>query len=229
MKGVASMSDDQARRFAGGAGLVGVVLYVVTALLIVDFPGIGTSAPELASYVAGHKAQLLWEVFLWGGVVAATLSFLAGFWLLLRRAGDGVEMLATLGLIGGVVVYAIVLGGFGPLLTLGYRAGSLAPAEIKALVDQTLLGTTLSGFPTLVSLVAFSLAVLRTRLLPGWVAWLGIVVGLVHIVAAGSLAQDGLFSPSGVPIYVAPVLYYVWMLVVSAYLLRGPRAAARGT
>lgn len=226
-KGKPDMSDEQAARYTGVAGLIGVALYVVTVVLIIDFPGINTPAAQLATYAASHQTQLLFEAFVWGAVVVATLSFLVGLWFTLRSGANDVQVTAMLGLVAGVMVYTIVLGGFGPLLTLGYRAHSLAPDTIKLLVDQTLLGTTLSGFPTFVSLGAFSLAILRTRMLPAWAAWLGIVVGVVHIVAAGSLAGDGLFSPSGVPVYVAPLLYYIWMLTISILLLRSPQAATQ--
>ena len=67
---------------------------------------------------------------------------------------------------------------------------------------------------------AFGAALLLTRLLPRWVAWFAGVVALVHLVSAAAYAQSGMLSPSILPGLVAPLLYYVWVVVVSVILWR---------
>jgi uncharacterized membrane protein len=61
------------------------------------------------------------------------------------------------------------------------------------------VSATLSAFPTIVSVVAFSLLLVRT----------------------GAFAQDGFFSPSVVSVFVAPPLYFLWILILSVALLLG--------
>lgn len=223
------MTTDHIHRFTALSGIVGFVLYVASALLILDFPGVGATPHQMASYVASHSNQLLLEGFLWGAITAATICFLTGLWGTLRTADRAPDVLATLALGAGLVTYAIVLAGMVFLLVLGYRGKVLAPAEVGLLADLTLLGATVSAFPTVVSVGAFALLILRTRLLPGWIGWLGIVVAAAHLAAAGSFAADGPLSPSGVPVYVAPFLFYIWMVVAAASLLVGRRAAQGST
>jgi hypothetical protein len=41
----------------------------------------------------------------------------------------------------------------------------------------------------------------------------------------GALARDGFFAPSVIGGYVAPLMFYAWVLAFSVLLLRGPAKA----
>ncbi|MGH2501627.1 MAG: hypothetical protein ACRDID_03825, partial [Ktedonobacterales bacterium] len=192
-----------------------------------DLPSIGDSPRVWAAYAASHSPQLLGEVYVWGAVAAATMAFLAGLWRLLRRAAPGFETLATLALGSGMVIWAVALAGLAPVLELGYRASALDAATAGSLGDMALLGATLSAFPTAVSVGAFSLVILRSGVAPRWVGWLGILVAAAHLASAGAFAHDGFFSPSVVSVFVAPPLYYLWMLALSLALLLAKARVAR--
>jgi hypothetical protein len=215
-----STTNLSAKRFTEISGIIGVILYAVGDALIADIPSISAPAHTMATYVASHQTQFLLFVFVWGATVAATLSFLTGLWSILRHLNGASDVLATLALGAGYVVWAIVLGGLVPALELGYRSGQ-SEAVVKMLSDLALLGATLSAFPTIVSVVAFSLLILRTGAFARWVGWFGFVVGLAHLLAAGAFAQDGFFSPSVVGVFVAPPLYFLWILILSVSLLLG--------
>lgn len=219
------MTDAAVRRFTATAGIAGVLLYAVSAYLIFDLPSIGDPARIWSAYAASHAPQLLGEVYVWGGVAAATMCFLAGLWSVLRRVASDSEPLVTLGLGAGFLIWAIVLAGLAPLLELGYRSGALDPASAKSLGELALLGATLSAFPTAVSVGAFSVVILRTGAIARWVGWFGILVVAAHLAAAGAFAQAGFFSPSVVSVFVAPPLYYLWMLLLSIALLFARHAA----
>jgi hypothetical protein len=214
------MVDSRVRRFTAIAGVIGAALYAVSAALIYDLPDINASASVWSSYVASHGPQLLGEVYVWGAVTAAVACFLAGLWSVLRHVERASDMLATLGLGAGFMIWAIALAGFAPALVLGYRAGALESVTVKSLSDLLLLGATLSAFPTAVSVGAFSALILRTGAIARWVGWFGFLVVLAHLAAAGAFAQDGFFSPSVVSVFVAPPFYFFWVLIVSVALLR---------
>lgn len=208
------------QRFAAIAGIVSLVLYLVGDALIFDLPPINSSAATLASYVASHQGQMLAFVYVWGATVAAALCFLAGVWSLLRRSDRVSELLATLGLGSGFVIWAIVLAGLAPVVAAGYLSTTLDPTTAKLLITLALLGATLSAFPTAVSVGAFSALILRTGALPRWVGWAGVIVIVAHLLAAGAFAESGFFSASVVSVFVAPPLYFLWVLLVSVTLLR---------
>ena len=213
------MVDARIQRFTAVAGIASVLLYALGDVLIIDLPPINESAQTFASYTASHGTQLLIFVYVWGVTVAAVLCFLTGFWSVLRGAERTSALLSTLGLGSGYLIWAIVLAGLGPVLVLGYLSHSLDPTTTKMLITLALLGATLSAFPTVVSVGAFSLLILRTGGAPRWIGWFGVVVVLAHLAAAGAFAQDGFFSPSVVSVFVAPPLYFSWVLLISTALL----------
>ncbi len=215
------MTDSSLRRFTAIAGIVGVILYVLGDVLISDLPPISASAHTIAAYAASHQTQFLSFVYIWGATVASTICFLTGLWSILRHDDRASEVLATLALGAGYMIWAIVLGGLAFVLELGYRAAALDPATARLLSDMAVLGATLSAFPTAVSVGAFSVLILRTGALARWVGWFGFIVVAAHLVAAGAFAQDGFFSPSVVSVFVAPPLHFAWVLFASlAVLLR---------
>jgi hypothetical protein len=213
------MKNVSLRQLTALAGIASVILYVLGDALISDLPSINASAGTFATYAAGHQAQLLIFVYVWGATVAFNLVFLTGLWSVLRHDAQASEVLSTLALGAGFIVWAIVLGGLIFVLELGYRSATLAPATAKLLSDLALLAATLSAFPTVVSVGAFSVLILRTGALARWIGWLGFVVVAAHLVAAGAFAQDGLFSPSVVSVFVAPPLFFLWVLIASLALL----------
>ncbi|HEY7340633.1 MAG TPA: hypothetical protein VH591_07120 [Ktedonobacterales bacterium] len=207
------------RRFIALAGIASVILYALGDALIADLPSIDAPARTFAAYAAGHQTQLLMFVYVWGATVAFNVVFLTGLWSFLRHDARASEILSALALGSGYMVWAIVLGGLVFVLELGYRSASLDPATAKLLSDLALLAATLSAFPTAVSVGAFSMLILRTGALARWIGWLGFIVVAAHLVAAGAFAQDGFFSPSVVSVFVAPPLFFIWILITSFAVL----------
>jgi hypothetical protein len=213
------MKDVPLRRFTALAGIVSVILYALGDALIADLPSINAAASTFAFYATGHQTQLLMFVYVWGATVAFNLVFLTGLWSIMRPDERGSEVISTLALGAGYMVWAIVLAGLIFVLELGYRSATLEPATAKLLSDLALLAATLSAFPTVVSVGAFSVLILRTGALPRWIGWLGFVVVAAHLVAAGAFAQDGFFSPSVVSVFVAPPLFFIWVFIASLAVL----------
>jgi Domain of unknown function (DUF4386) len=213
------MDTAHVRRFTAISGFLAFVLYVASVVLIFDIPTIDAPTSSLASYVGTHQARLFAEAIIWGFATVATVCFISGLWSLLRDAVPNARMLAMLALGAGLLTYALVQGNFVFTLALAFRPHGYSPDITQLLYDLTLLGVTLAGLPTALSTVAFSLLMLRSSLVPNWVAWLGFLVAMLHVVAAVSFASGGWFSPSGIGVFVSPPLYYLWILAASAFLL----------
>ena len=129
-------------RLAGFAGILSVGLGI--AGIVVDemetFPGTGSTAGEIASFVQAHRPELLIAMLLNTAAVSLWLVFGAGVWLWLREtAGREVTTL-------GARLALVVLGVFGPLggeLVLGEAgvdgAGLDAGVAVDALVRVDLV------------------------------------------------------------------------------------------
>lgn len=220
------MGDAQVRRFTALAGCGAFLFYLVSALLILDAPSIDSAPRVLAAYAMTHRTALFLEVVMWGLATCAVVAFAAGLWAVLRRAEGEPAVFAMLVGLALLLTQTLVLSGLSALLVLGYRADTLALSTVQLLFDLTYLGAALSAFPTALAMLAFAVLNFRTAAFPVWTAWLAVVVALLHLIAGVSFAPSGLFSPSGVGVYVAPPAFFVWILAVGLVLLR-TRASQR--
>src|SRR5262249_28105053 len=105
------MSDAHVRRFTALSGGAAFVLYLISALLILDAPPCDATSQALARYSTGHSTTLLLEVVVWGPATCATIAFAVGLWVLLRRTEGDPGLLAMLFLAAMIVTQTIVLGG----------------------------------------------------------------------------------------------------------------------
>jgi hypothetical protein len=214
------MSDAQVHRFTALSGGAAFVLYVISALLILGVPGVGSTAQAFAQYAAGHSTALLLEVVVWGLATCATIAFAVGLWVLLRRAEGEPGLLAMLFLAAMLLTQTIVLSGFPELLVLGYRGSVLAPSDVRLLFDLTYLGIALSAFPTALATGTYAVLVWRTAALPRWTAWLALLVAALHLIGGVSFAASGVVSPSGIGVFLAPPVFFLWILAVSVMVER---------
>lgn len=213
------MSSWAGPRFTAGSGALAVVLYGVVAAMMSDAPGVEVGAPEVHAWVAGHRNEMLAAAYLWGLCTCATMGFLAGLWGALKERSP---TFAMLGLAGGFSVFTLAFAGFALWLGAAYGVAHQPPATTKLLADLNYLFVSMTGFPTAVSMGGFLAAMHRHPRVPAALQGLGVVVVAAHLLSAGAFAASGLLSPSGVGVYVAPVLYYLWILGVSLALLRDP-------
>lgn len=190
-------------------GIASFVLYGAVAALMIDMPGVDVSADAQHAFVREHRTAMLIGTYLWGLCTCATFAFLTGLWSVLKKKHEGH---ATLGLGAGFAIFTLALAGFGLSLGSAYGVEHHPAATTKLLNDLNFLFVCLTGFPTAASMIA-SAAVKDG--MPGWLKWSAVGIALVHLVSGGSFAMSGILSPSGLGIYVAPVLYYVWILAAA--------------
>jgi hypothetical protein len=214
------LTKNQINKFTGISGIISALLYIAVALILVDSPDLRTPDAQVLNFLRVNRSMVLSAIYLWGICISATYCFLTGFWAISRKAEKEPGLLSTLGLGSGFVIFAVALCGFIFALGAAYLADSLAPATAGLLNSLTILSVALTGFPTAVSMVAFSAVILKTGFLPGWLGKAGLFVALLHLISGGAFAGSGLLSPSGIGVYVAPVFYYLWILITSIIILR---------
>jgi hypothetical protein len=221
------INDATIARLTAGAGLAVVVLFIVASAIASPFeaPKANSGAAKVVEYFGEDRGRFLASMYLnalaW---CAAFLVFVVGLRALLRRSEEPSALLSSIGLAGGVVQAAVLTIFFLMGAVLSYRAALIVdPTVASALYDAQLLLNNFSGFPSAVCLGGFAAAILTTRQLPPWVAWLGIAVAFLHLVAAADFARHGLFSPTGVFGFGAPIGYALWMAAVSLAVFRRER------
>jgi hypothetical protein len=211
------------RRLAAWSGIGFVVLILIATFAPAAAPpSLDDSATKVASYFADKHDQLI--IGNVANTVATLLAtiFLVGVYSLLReRDGTGREPWALVGLVGAILVGAVVTMGQAMSSLAILRAG--APGEAKFLSDLAIEVFTLAGILIAVNLLGFSMAITRSRALPSWTAGLGFVTAAVGTIGAFSAGMSNdLLNIVG---FAAFILFLLWVLLVAIVLLR-PAAGA---
>ena len=199
-------------RLAALGGVLYVVLFVVGTILAVGDEPAGDAPPsEVVHWYAdaGHRHRIL----LGWALVALGLFFFLWFLSALRQAllrlvGEG--LLTTLATIGGGIYAALALAGVAVNMAIKTMSDDtyhhhVYPDLIHAANDAGYVLHSTGGVGVGAMMIAASLAVVRTRVLPVVVGWLGVLFGIVALASI-------VFFPW--------FLIALWLLVASVLLLR---------
>ena len=191
---------------------IGGILYVAGFLII--FAGSGDSGETPADFVEYAQDKHDWLVV--SSVVALVavlflIWFVAGLAARVRRVGDAASAAAVS--IGGAAFIAMsttaIMVWTAPALDLEGDSGrALAQAEAYLTMDDfgwMMLGA--AGVAIGAMAIAASLVALRSRTVPAWLGWVGVVLGVASLATVAFL---GMFA------------WLVWILVASILMLWKP-------
>ena len=212
------MSDQRVVQLtvASGAFVVASMVLAIAAFPS-SLPAAAASPDALTRIFAIDRSTVLLSMYLTGlGWGAAYLVFLVALRHQLQTRAPETELSATIGVAGGISQSICILL-FALFFTLAsLRAGGqLEPTVVQLLSDGAALSNNVSGFGTALCLGAFTTAFRRAGGFPGWLLWLGWAVVAIHLVSAGTFAESGPLSPTGVPSSLAPFGTTLWVACVS--------------
>ena len=175
-------------RWAALGGVLYVVLFVVGVILLVGGDPKGDAPPaEVVRWYADaghrHRISLGWAV------VGLGLFFFLWFLSALRQAlirlvGGG--FLTTLATVGGAVYAALALAAIGVNMAIKTMSDDtyhhqVFPELIHAANDTVYVLHSTGGVGVGAMMIAASLAVVQTRVLPVVVGWLGVAAGIIAL------------------------------------------------
>jgi hypothetical protein len=203
----------QLDRWAPLGGIIFVVLMVVGTTFVADVPDPDAPQQQLASYLAdsGNHTRNIVGAYLWVVGALAFLWFVTGLRSVLRGAEGGTGALSNLVFGAGVVFAAVWMVSAAAFAAVAYAVGLRGatvsdPDFVKVLPQMAwmilLLG---AGFAGLLLVLTTSILSMKTRVLPRWLAWLGIVVAIALLFDV---------------VYVNIVPLLIWVLAASIVLLR---------
>jgi hypothetical protein len=197
-------------RFAPLTGVIFVVLLVIGFIpLGGDTPGTDDSAAKITSFYSDHQTKEILAVI----AVALAALFLALFAVAIRdylRDTGGGEFWPTVAMVGAAISVAglFVAGGMHIALIDGANLShnrTLSPDAMVAL--NALDNDNFLAFSVPLGIMMFGAAgsVLKGgAALPKWLAWVGVVIGIVFFTPVGFIA----FALSGIWIIIASVMMY---------------------
>lgn len=177
-------------------------------------------AAEIQRYFTEHRGTVQAFSLLQAIAAIALLGFAVALAASVRRAADEAGVLSGLTLGGGVLAAATLLLSASFSWVLARPATAEAPALVRALHDLAFLTGGPGHVPWFGVLIgAGSLAALRVRTLPGWIAWLGIAVAALSLLSVISMVV----LPAAILLPLGRFLGFVWIVAVSLVLARGGR------
>ena len=177
---------------------------------------------EVVAYYSGSQSAAMALAAFQALSAVALLVFATCVVLFLRRmpADQGALVQVTRG--AGILAALFLLASALFALALTQAAAGGDPTLVGTLRSLNFLtGGTLHVAALGLFIGAASLTARRTGALPGWIAWLGIVQGLVAVLSLTSL----LVYYAALFILLGRILGFVWCTVLSVALARGRRPA----
>jgi hypothetical protein len=224
------MEDPRWERYGAASGILAVLAIIAGFLVFPMPPDVDAATPKVAKYYIDHKDGVRAAIALFTLALLFFTWFLATLRAALNRAEGPVGRLSMLAFGAGLIASALLAVNFGATATAAFRPEQ-TPAEVtRALNDLGLMVAAVSAFALVASLLATALVVLRTGVLPPWVAWLSGVAALFNAITIASIFTDnGAFAADGAFGFFIPfLLFVVWLLATSIALLRSLGATAAG-
>ena len=217
------MKESHELRWGGVAGVAAVVVAIIGRLVMGNAPQITESAMTIWDIwpSAGPRfmvAALLYAVaialFLWFGVALATVF---------RRSDEASDAPAMV-LAGYVVLAATGFIGISVFAGMTYAVTTHRP--LLAIAAGPYIALTvmdaIMGIALAVPFAASAAAIMRTHVFPQWMAWCAIIVAVVSVLGALTVASTGgPLAPGGALVAFVPgVLTALWVLAASWLLIR---------
>ena len=227
---VATDASTAWERYFWAAGIIFVIALVSEVVISVGIPvNQDDSAAKIASELDEHRKRLLAVACLSIVYAAAFVIYLWRLYDLLRGSADRRQALSSLVLVGGILFVSLhAVSDIGIIGMLGAKLATFS-AEHDQGVAYTLYLTTFSldsvgdVFGSLFA-VATGLLVMRSGVLPRWLAWVAILVGVLFFLQGFGLG--GVIHLFGLVLdLIGFVLLLIFVLVSSVILLRRENAA----
>ena len=216
------MDDTKWEQYGALAGLVFVVLVVLSAFIAGSPPEPDDRARKIAEYFFDNSGRIKAGSYLGALAIPPFLFFLGSIWSRIRRVEDA-RRLATIAVGGGVIAATLATAG-GAVTTT--TALLITEAGLGAKFFFVLGGalTASSGFGAAAFTAAISVAAVRNATFPEWLGYAGLAIAVGWLVAGLSLVtlSSGVFFIG----FIVFLVWLIWVLLISYFLYRPQTQAA---
>lgn len=205
------MANQNVQRLAPLTGVLFVVLTAASFLVTGEPPDNDAPAREIVDFYADKEGQVIFGAVLASLAAVSLLFFAATVRRALRRGEQDMGVLSMAALGGGIVAAAGIATDSAFRFVLADGADDISPVAMQTIhaLWSTFFFPMVVGIGALVLAVSF--AAIRTRVIPVWLAWVGILIFVVFFTPAGFIA----FLVSG-----------LWIAALSVLLWRQEPAAS---
>ena len=208
------MNDRNWERWGALGGILFVVLVAVSAILPGNPPMTSDSAKKISDFLVDHDDEVRWAGYLGALAVVPFFWWLGSVWRMMRRGEGGSPRLAVMAALGGAFGIAMATVGaviLSAIPIVGVRTLGLVTTRTLYVIATNLGVATLFGIGAF--LLAYSVVIIRSAVLPRIMGWLGVLIGIVCLVGGATVAtdKDAVFDVA----FVGFIASLLWVLVVS--------------
>jgi hypothetical protein len=200
-------------RYAPLSGLVFAVL-LVASIIVGGFDSVDSndSVGKVVAYWAKNDSEQMASAIISAIAMVPFLWFLGVLRSRFQEAEGGSHRLASTAFAGGIALAAFALVDSSMQFATAESVGDIPPVATQTL--NALYNNFFFGFPVGVGVfqLASGLVILRTGLLPSWLGWVAVVLGIVSFL-----------GPIG---FIASFVLFIWVAIVSVMLYRNQGPAA---
>jgi hypothetical protein len=173
----------QLRRWVGLGGLALVVVILATIIGTPNDPDATTGPAKVARFALDHRGGLYLNAYLTSVTVLIGTAFLWYLREVVAPAASGPgRRLANLGFAGGLLFLAGGIFSAGASFAMADVAKHAAPSVLQTLNIFSEDVNSFDGAATAVLMGATSLGMLRSKALPSWLAYVGLVLAVASLV-----------------------------------------------
>jgi hypothetical protein len=202
-------------RYAPLTGVVFVVLIVVAIVIGGETPDNSDPAQEIASFWKDNDTEQIWSSVIGAWSLVFFVWFAASVRSALRRVEDGAGRLTAVSFAGAVIATIGLLLALSLTFSIADGADELSAGSLKTLtvLSNGIFLPIAAGFALF--FLATGILAVRSRLLPVWLGWLTIVLGVICLTPVG---------------FFALLVGLIWVLAVSVMLyMRGAGRSEQAT
>lgn len=225
------MTHDSWAPYGAAAGAIGIVLFVVGALVIGERPGFDAPGSEVAAYLGEERTRVQVGCAFHALVAPFFVWFLATVASLTRAGSLGARRAGAVAYGCGVIFMTLFLADVTSLAVGALRPENMiaAPELASALRDFEFVAMGIAAFAAAAVLAAFAVLALRDKAIwPEWLGWLAAIAAGAYALRVGTLfTTEGAFAADGVlGLYVPVTAFAAWTLVASVMLALKVRRAS---
>jgi hypothetical protein len=192
------------------SGVASVLLIVASFIVVGEPPDLNAPVDEVVSFYTENDSSLQWGAALLALGAFFFMLFATTIASLLRRDPARGAIAAHFSFAGGILFAAGATIFAGLSFTAGDAVGDVGPATLQTLhvLEMDMFFTLAVGASAF--LLGTGVGALKAGVLPSWLAWAAIVIGVVA------------FTPAG---FIAFMALGIWTLIVSIMLAMRARVA----
>jgi hypothetical protein len=208
------MNELSLNRLAPLSGVLFLILALAAFFLLGETPATDDSTAEVLEFWQDNEDEAMFSAVLIS-LAALTLVWFGGCLRVALRAADPAPGRLSAVAFGGTLIAAAGIALFGGIeFSIGDTVGDVPPEVTQTLsvMDSDMFFVSVVGLAAMQ--LATGLLTLRTGVLPRWLGWVSILIGIVF------------FTPAG---FVSFLLTLVWVALVGVMLYLREGSAATGS